>query len=203
MTELTEFLPGLRERVPGCPEPVMLNALRQAAIRFCERTLLWRGGDRFELAGDCEFVCVPANAHLVRIESATLDGETLIPVSLHSLDRHLPGWPEMKGKGLYITQLVPDSVRVVPACEGCLTLRLILKPSEDAEVLPDFLFTAYRQTLIDGALGELLLLPKQPFTSAEQAMFFSSRFNQTVAELFVQYLRGQQNAPLHSTAHYF
>lgn len=36
------LIPKLNPSVPGCPTPTMLNYIRDAAIRACERTLFWR-----------------------------------------------------------------------------------------------------------------------------------------------------------------
>lgn len=36
------LIPKINPSVPGCPTPTMLNYIRDAAIRSCERTLFWR-----------------------------------------------------------------------------------------------------------------------------------------------------------------
>ena len=38
MKPIDDFLPLILPRAPGCPEPIAFDAIRQAAIEFCERT---------------------------------------------------------------------------------------------------------------------------------------------------------------------
>jgi len=38
----TTLIPRVGASVPGCPQPTILNYIRDAAIRTCERTLFWR-----------------------------------------------------------------------------------------------------------------------------------------------------------------
>lgn len=40
--EFTTLIPRVNASVPGCPQPTILNYIRDAAIRTCERTLFWR-----------------------------------------------------------------------------------------------------------------------------------------------------------------
>jgi hypothetical protein len=36
------LVPRLNPSVPGCPQPMIISYIRDAAIRACERTLFWR-----------------------------------------------------------------------------------------------------------------------------------------------------------------
>lgn len=36
------LVPSISQSVPGCPQPLILKYIRDAAIRACERTLFWR-----------------------------------------------------------------------------------------------------------------------------------------------------------------
>jgi hypothetical protein len=38
----TDLLPKVLPSVPGCPQPLAVQHIRDAAIRACERTLMWR-----------------------------------------------------------------------------------------------------------------------------------------------------------------
>lgn len=40
--DFTTLIPRVNASVPGCPQPTILNYIRDAAIRTCERTLAWR-----------------------------------------------------------------------------------------------------------------------------------------------------------------
>ena len=38
----SSLIPRINSSVPGCPQPLMEQAIRNTAIRSCERTLFWR-----------------------------------------------------------------------------------------------------------------------------------------------------------------
>ena len=38
----SDLLPKVLPSVPGCPQPLAIQHIRDAAVRVCERTLAWR-----------------------------------------------------------------------------------------------------------------------------------------------------------------
>lgn len=206
MTDLDVFLPHILPKAPGCPIPTARQAIVQAAITFCENTKFWRSCDEFTTtAEDCSHICAPSGAEIHEIENATFDGKRLEPASLAFLDREHPQWRTnaQGGSPRFVTQIAPDTVRFVPGQAGHARIWTVLKPSEDAEQLPAFLASKYRRTIADGALGDILALPGQPFTSAEMSTAYATRFITTLNTLFDQALRGQQRAPLRSRPQFF
>lgn len=206
MRPLEDWLPQILPRANHCPEPIALDAIRSAAITFCERTRLWRAEDRFKVSRhSCdEIICVPYGAALHQIESARFDGRPLEAVSLSELDASDPDWRTRTGSGAtYITQERPNTLRLVPAANGELALSLFLRPSEDADELPAFLYELYARVLADGALEEILTIPGQPFTSADLAHYHGTRFERALDRLSSQSVRGQQRAPIRITPQFF
>lgn len=205
MTDLDVFLPSVMKHAPGCPEPTALAALITAAQEFCERTRLWRDEDQFSVTPtSCNVVCAPEGADLFEIERATLSGQPLEPISLHDLDRLVPDWREQEGgSAKWITQIEPGTVLVVPRSTGTLRLATILKPSNDAEQLPNFLAKDYRQAIADGALAEILMTPNQPFTAPDRAQFYAMRFENRLAGLSTRSIKGQQRARLRTRPQWF
>lgn len=205
MTELDVFLPKIMPYVPGCPEPTAFAAIIKAAQDFCERTRLWRDEDQFNVTPtSCNVVCAPEGADLFEIEHATLNGYQLTPISIGDLNRDMPDWREREGMpGHYITQTEPGSVLVVPRSAGKLRLATILRPSNDADQLPDFIAQHYSQAIADGALAEILMTPNQPFTAPDRAQFYSMRFESRVSELSTRSIKGQQRARLRTRPQWF
>lgn len=205
MKPLDSILRYVLPRANHCPEPIAIDAIRTAAITFCERTKIWRDTDRFKVSGKCsDIVCAPYGAVLHQIESARFDGRPLEAVSVSWLDENRPGWrTETATLGRYITQLAPGTVRVVPAAAGTLELTTLLKPSEEAEELPDFLIDLYARVLADGALAEILAIPGQLFTSVDLAAYHAGRFERELDRLASQHVRGQQRAPVRITPQFF
>lgn len=203
MTELDVFLPSIMPKVPGCPEPSAFFAIIKAAQDFCERTRLWRDSDSFQITEtSCNVVCAPDGSDLFEIENAMLDGKKLDPISIGDLNRDYPDWRERSQGGRWITQTEHDTVIVVPKTAGTLALSITLRPSDDAELLPDFLAKHYRQVIADGALAEILMLPGQSFTDPARAQFYSARFESKLNGLFNQSIKGQQRAPTRARAQF-
>lgn len=205
MTELDVFLPKIMPYVPGCPEPVAFAGIIKAAQDFCERTRLWRDEDQFSVTPtSCNVVCAPEGADLFEIEHATLNGYPLTPISIGDLNRDMPNWREREeASGKWITQTEPGSVIVVPRSAGKLRLATILRPSNNADQLPDFLAKHYSQAIADGALAEILMTPSQPFTAPDRAQFYSMRFESRVSELSTRSIKGQQRARLRTRPNWF
>lgn len=204
MIDLDVFLPRILPYAPGCAEPTVLASIIKAAQTFCERTRLWRDRDQFNVTpSNCNVVCAPNGAELFEIESARFNGCPLEPISLADLDTKHPTWRQMSaGEGRWITQTEPGSVLLVPTCTGTLELSTILRPTDDAEQLPD-LFSQYTQVIADGALGDILMLPAQSFSSQDLAQFYSMRFDNRIDELFNRTIKGQQRAPVRTKARFF
>lgn len=205
MIDLDVFLPKIMPFAPGCPEPTALGKIILAAQAFSERTRLWRDSDQFSVTPtSCNVVCAPAGADVFEIESAWLDDYELTPISLADLEHKHPTWRQYsQGSGKWITQVDMDTVMVVPSTTGTLKLSTILRPSEGAEQLPDFMHKHYSQCIADGALAEILMLPTQPFTDPERAQFFLMRFENKLSELARKSIRGQQRAPVRTRASWF
>ena len=203
MKSTDEFLSLIMPSAPGCPHPSAHQAIIQAAIELCESTKLWRDRDSFSVttAGSA-FVCVPDGAELVEFNAPLLDGEPLEPIPLAELDDRMPDWETATGPGRWVTQIDMDTLRVVPACNGRVTIRTVLKPAQDADMLPAFLADKYRRLIADGALGHILLLPGQNFTDPTMAQFYMNRFEQGIRKLISLKTQGQQRAPARTKPHF-
>lgn len=204
MTDLDVFLPYIMPKALGCNEPAAFQAIRLAAIEFCERTRLWRDSDSFAVApGSCKVVCAPEGAQLFEIESARFDEQQLDPVAIQYLDREVPGWrTKDEGQPKWLTQVERGSVQLVPQGTGTLYLQTILRPTDEAEQLPDFLATDFRIDIANGALGHILLLPGQTFTDASAAAVYAGKFQARLDSLFNRSIKGQQRAPARAKARF-
>lgn len=201
MREIADMMRLVLPFAPGCPEPVAVQFLREAAITFCERTRIWRERDKFSVVGGCdEVLCTPSYAQIYEIEQAWFNDKELQPAQFGSFDKH----EYSNSLPRYITQAGPESVRLVPGAieEGILTLHLFLKPAQDAEDLPDIL-TEHERVIADGALNRILLIPNQPFTSPDMAAAYGQSFQAGLDRLFNINVRGKQRAPLRTKGSYF
>lgn len=206
MRPIGELMPFIMPYAPGCPEPSAYNGIRRAAIEFCETTRLWRGNDSIAVTPDsCNVVCAPCGAVLYEIESAQFNAYPLEAVSIPWLDEARPQWrdaDETDGPR-WITQTQPDTLTVVPPSTGTLKVRTTLRPSDDAEELPDFLLKHYSQVLADGALREILMIPGKQFSNPQMAVYYGNRFDRHLGQLSNANIKGQQRAPTRARPHWF
>ncbi|CAB3972340.1 MULTISPECIES: hypothetical protein [Burkholderia] len=210
MTDIDEFLTKVMPFAPTCPEPTAIEHIRAAARDFCEMTRLWRFDDTFQIGDDPNVVCTPCGAVIHEIERCDYNGKKLDPASLDWLDDRHPNWRSdtqlWTGQPKWFTQVEPNTVRVVPAPiepDGNIKVWLHLKPSEDADQLPDFLARDHMTIISWGALANILMLPKQPFTDTNMAVFFSGKFDAALGRKSKLQSSGQQRAPVRSKANFF
>lgn len=192
MREIDDLLPQVLPYAPGCSEPIAVQHLRDAAIRFCERTRCWRHIDTFDTKHhhQHEIMAVPNDATLFEIEWARFDNR-LLETKTPNGDMlfHDCGEPR------YITQVNPTCVSVEPRGHGGeLTVSMFLKPSQTTDQIPSFMIELFARSLGDGALSTLLLLQNQPFSNPQMAMLFESKFQTALDRNFAYNLKGQQRA---------
>ena len=201
MREIDELLPYVMPYAPGLAEPTAVQHLRDAAVRFCERTRCWRLIDTFQTTGEHhEILAVPSDAVLFEIEWAKFNNRELEAVSPQAATWHnQEGYTEPR----YITQVNPNCVSLEPHAVGELKISMFLKPMMTALELPSFLVSDYGRNLADGALSTLLLLPNQPFTNPQLAMVFETKFQQALDRNFALNMRGQQRAPKRTKSNNF
>lgn len=208
MKDLDEFLPNIRIYAPGVADPTAYFAIRQSAIEFCERTRIWHFEDEFEIAADdFESLLSPPSSVIHEIDDVWFNGKKLRKVTPQKLDELCPDWrsgdEKPTGEPSYITQTAPNEIILAPFGTGTVKLSLYLKPSQDAVEVPDFLADQYRETIAFGALGRILLIPNQSFSSPEMGAAFGSAFQQRLDGKSTKGISGQQRAPTRTKASYF
>ena len=208
MKSIDTLLPRVMSYAPSCPEPYAIGKLRDAAIRFCQRTKLWKDVDNFAVtAAGCRELFAPPESQIYEIQSGRIDGMKMTPVTLTYLDKQFPRWREedetAEGIPAWMAQLTPNSLTLSPRGAGVVDLTLILMPAQDAEDLPDFLVDLYAVELADGAVGEVLVTPEKDFTQPQLAAAFVKRFDDHLNRLAPKGTKGQQRGPLRSRGQYF
>lgn len=163
MIELDELLPEVMRFAPSAPEVTAIAFLRDAAQELCTRTKMWRARESYTVATpECEAIIVQQDAQIIEVEYAALNGRELAPATVGWLDVHEPGWFERydseSGTARYAVSMEPNTITIVPREAGTLSVRVVLKPSRDADTIPEFLL-AYKTELGRAAAGRLLTLP--------------------------------------------
>lgn len=96
--EFSSLVYKLSPSVPGCPHVTMVQYIRDAAIRVCERTLGWRYEQpKFRLLpGVYEYpFSKPANTAVHAVFAAMANIDRLEPVTLEEALRRYPMWADL------------------------------------------------------------------------------------------------------------
>lgn len=211
--DLSDFLHIALPFARQCPEPVVEQMLRFAAIDFCERTRCWRHITTQALTGQGPAVVAPVYATIHEFETAYHEGCELTPTQFSDVAHdHLT---DVSGGGTprYITQVSPNTVSIYPYADGDLRLTLFLKPRfgqsfgqdsadpmhDSYNVVPEFLFIQHAETIAHGALARIKKIPEQSYTDYAEAANHAAEFERQVSAKFVSNIRGQQRAPVRVT----
>jgi hypothetical protein len=170
VVDLKSFLPRLLPYVVGCPEPLALQALRDSAIEFCQRSLvLTTLLDPINLrAGVANYeIQPPENTQVAQTLKAWTDGVLLQPIPYEMAGvLSLPGGQPRYFYGQeidesYFLTLLPTPEKKLT---GGLKVRAALRPSRSTDTVNDLLYERYAPAVVDGAMGILMAVPNQPFT---------------------------------------
>lgn len=209
MIDLIEFVSRVQTNAPSAPEPLIERAIVQAAIRFCERTRLWRRHDVISTDGDdAEQISVPPDSILYEVAAcamAPLGGSVpglggaipLKPISLDELAAWRPNW-RIEPIGCYGPRhyVCPwfGAIQAVPRSSGTLIVEFIAKPYHNAQTLPDFLHRLYQDDIATGASAIILSTPDKAFANPELAAALTNKFESRLGALSNAGERGEQRA---------
>lgn len=186
MIQITEWLREVLPSLPGCPEPSVVRALRDSAIEFCNRSLIWRhevepipvvkGINDYDLD-------IPANTNIasfIRVRHA----ERNAPLELRTtdeLDDMSPGWRGLVGIPQYFVQhgqfgIVLDRLPRETK-RNVLAATLALKPTNTANSLPDVLYIDWKEEISNGARSRLMIDTNRQWSNPERAAIADREFS--------------------------
>ena len=201
MATWSDLIPDVLPYVPGCPDPMLEQEIRSAAIEFFQRTRCWSqwldplGASDRALEYDLD---LPAGAEIVRIERATRDGKPLDVVGFRTLTVD-PASGEASGPiALTSADRVTVTLSQPPGAGSRIQVQVSLMPTRSASGVSDLLMSKHRDAIAEGAKYRLMRTPgtlNQP-KAAEEAR---QLFERAVATSSVDAWRGHTNATPRST----
>lgn len=206
MKDFDAIITLVQQHAPGCSIPTAITNIRLAAIDLCEKSRLWRWDDDFEVvANDTEGISTPYGSVLHELELVQFNGNDLIPTSTTWLDDNMRGWRRglLTGTPQFVTQTEMNTIRLVPGEDGHVDVFAWLKPTQDADELPDFLIDNYAEVVAHGALARILLIKGQPFTDQTLAQGFGALFANKLDALSNKGQTGQQRARRRTRGSFF
>ena len=178
-TDLEDAVPAVAPYVNGAPFATILYHLREAAIEFCTRTLVWR------VDLDPILTVVDQGTYALKLP----DESRVVKLLRYQLGEHPYGNIVTPDKGqdlldynsgydaIWTTDKLNVSVCPVPKAAGqSMAITVALRPSADALTIPEFLFEDYATCIAEGAVSRIAAIPRQSFTDLQQAAVYGAKF---------------------------
>ena len=194
--EWEAFLSEVTPQCAGVPYVTAENALRNAAVEFCQKSTIWRLPlTAVDVAVDTQEYDLSANASLPSYGQIVVptyvefDGTAIAALSSDQADAISPQWREsqipmryhmIEPHTLFLTWK-PDA-----AVTGGLKIRVALKPTPTANEMEDWVYNDWREQIALGAIARLREIPNQPWSNYDRAQGDRNRFRG-----FIDQARGQ------------
>ena len=203
MTPLDAFLPLIRGRLPGCPDIVLKDAVRDACIEFCRRTeLLTEDISLSVTADDPAYALTASGGDAWEVLSIRRESSPLQPVNRQEFtllglttQTGTPGYYYLEGDGALVLGPIPDA-------DETLTVLVTVVPAENATTVPDALYQDHRETIAAGArawvrrnLGD--------WVNPELEAMDRKAFEYAIHNQNIHRARGGANTPLRVRTHSF
>lgn len=193
MASYEDFFPNILTEVPGAAEVVVENAVRNACIEFCEKSLiLTRDHDPITVAaGVVDYDLEPDTGYLViKVQKAWLEDQPLTPMApdmvkqAATYNRTFSSYQAGPSTPTHYLQKDERTISVWPVPDkqyaNGLTLRVALKPSRNSSSIDDVIFEDYAEVIASGTLYRLMASPGKAYTNPELAVVHKSLFEQGV-----------------------
>jgi|688.fasta_scaffold162121_3 hypothetical protein len=187
MKALSAFFPRILPYLPGCPEPLAAQVLIDAAIEFCDSSLVLRQNlDTFNtVVGRVQYdLDAPSAQHdISRVLGVTLDDKELVAGMAEAIRGDMPTAPA-KPRGFYTDRT--DSVFTLmlsppPDEVYSVLVNVALSPARTATQLDDDLYNTWINPIVSSAIAQAMQIPGQPFSNPAQAqILLNSVARQTV-----------------------
>jgi len=197
--DFSSLVPRLQPSVPGCPHQTVVQYIRDAAIKACEKTLAYRYQQPVFNLTPGTYVYTfrkPADTQVHAVFITLMNNE---PLEVLPLDKALalyPAWAdkyttsasiaEFGSEPRSITQISPNEFAVLPLpdAERTYAVRMFyaLRPTRSATDIDEVIFDDLEDVIMHGALQQLLVLPDASWSDRELAAYHAKQFLSQTAE---------------------
>lgn len=200
-----DFLPEVLPEVSGCPDIVAVNAVRNAAIEFCERGNFWKV-DMDTIATEAGVLTYdldsPVNgSRVIQVMTLFCDGKEIYPRTEEWLDAHEEEWRTYQNVPQFYFQPNPDTITLARVPDGVysITGTVSLCPRRKATGIEQFILENHLETIASGAKSRLMALPNVLWSNPELSAYHAGKFNSGIASASVASAKGFSRAPIRTT----
>lgn len=188
-----DFFKYVRPDVHGCPVAMVKEALRNACIEFCEKSLIWQQeiycGDLVKDEPKYGINIVNKDATIVMPVTVTIrdtvEGQLrqfqVEKTNRQDLDSYSPDWRLRKDKyPKYFYMESPNVMHLVGVpmedIPEALHMLAAVKPTREADEIPKFLYTDWAETIASGALAYLHSLSGRVWSKPNLVNYYIRKF---------------------------
>lgn len=197
--QLSDFAKYVRPGVPGCPEPILLDAIQSAAIDFCTKTEILTEILELDLVIDqVTYPVTPTDARLYPAQlRAVLKND--LPIDPTTAARYASS-SERKTPGSPTKYYAPAKNQVtfspIPSAVETLELDVVLRPARDTTEVPDVLLEEWGEVIGAGAQARLLEMPAAAWFNADLSQYKKGLYDQGVATAAAEVAQGNTTAAM-------
>lgn len=204
MAALTALRPDVLPHVPGCPMPMVDDAILKAVIDFCNRSRAYRfsPADIAVVASTADYTVsdLPATTAIAWLLAAELDD---VPLDLLDPGSVPQSWATEEGaaSAAIVASETAIGLRQVPDETGTLRVRLALRPSLTATTYPDEFHNLYQEAIAAGALAKLFAQPNKPWSAPGLVTDCRNKFDSAINAAEYRADHGSASSPVRTTLH--
>lgn len=200
-TALSAFTPYIMLDVPGCPEPVVEDSVRRAAIEFCRRTRVIRELITVNTVAAQDYVVLsPVGGNVERVYRVMIGDTILEPTRREDFNEDGDTSQPLE---YYIEQQNKMRFYPVPDAIYSMAVHVAVTPNRDATTLDDVLFTIWRDEIAAGACAILKMMTGKPWHDMDGASISGNIFSAAIDRAAHQRAKGGGSAQLRSRLHTF
>lgn len=178
------WLPSVQVNVPGCPRPMVIEAIRSKVIEFCQKTRFWRAelDGFYTVADDEEYeIDVPSDSTIADILVIKVNNNELVPKTQDEVEElYSPGsdWRESSGVPDCFFLRDTSTAVFVPIPDAAYPVRITvaLKPTQASQGVEEIIFEEHKDTIMHGALAYLMQMPEKTWSNPNLSIFHDGKF---------------------------
>lgn len=190
MTSYDDFLSRVLPEVPGCPELVAIQAIRDTAIQFCKESLIHQVNHdpigTVAKKADYDLESPVEQTRVYKIMSLWFGGNKLTPASPDMVvdptvyAQNIGGKTTTYSTPQFYTQKDDVTVTLTPIPDQTvarsITMRVALVPTRDSSSCEDFLYEDWVEPIAFGAVARLMQVPGKAYTNPQASTLYQGRF---------------------------
>lgn len=197
----TQWLPYVQVNVPDCPKALIVEAIRQKVIEFCQKSLFLRQelDGFYTVADDNEYdLSPPVDNNIAQLLMLKVNKRELEPKTQDDLEEIYQEWRDQEGQPSYFFLKNTNTAILVPKPIGVYPVRILvaLKPTQAAQGVDEIIFEEYKDAIKHGALAYLMLMAEKTWSNPNMSAFYQSQFDAAIQE---SKIRSEQGYALRKT----